>query len=97
MMKKLFSSLLLFLFFLTNTCFAAGIDAYTKLLLHLNGTDGSKSHPITFNGNAHLDTSQSKFGERGASGLFGGVGTDFLSSVDHADWNFGTGNFTIDW
>lgn len=79
----------------------AFIDTYTKLLLHCDGTDGSTTfsdngvtgHTVTANGNAQIDTAQSKFGN--ASGLFDGTG-DYLTIPDHADWNFGTGNFTID-
>ena len=79
----------------------AGIDEYTKLLLHCNGADSSTSfpdssdsnHSVTANGNAQVDTAQSKFG--GASGLFDGTG-DYLSVPDHADWTFGSGDFTID-
>jgi len=48
---------------------------------------------VTANGNAQIDTAQSKFG--GAAGLFDGTG-DYLLSDDHADWDFGTGDFTID-
>lgn len=79
----------------------AGIDANTVLMLHCNGTDASTTftddsdtgHAVTANGNAQIDTAQSKFG--GASGLFDGTG-DYLTIVDHADFDFGTGDFTID-
>ena len=75
--------------------------ADTKLLLHCDGadagttfTDSSDSaHTVTANGNAQIDTAQFKFGT--ASGLFDGTG-DYLSVPDHADWDFGTGDFTID-
>jgi len=50
-------------------------------------------HVVTAYGNAQIDTAQNKFG--GASGLFDGTG-DYLSLVDSDDWNFGTGDFTID-
>ena len=50
-------------------------------------------HVVTAYGNAQIDTAQSKFG--GASGLFDGTG-DYLSLADSDDWNFGTGDFTID-
>jgi len=57
-----------------------------------NGTfNGGKA--ITAVGNAQLDTAQSKF--EGASGLFDGSG-DYLSAADSDDWNFGAGDFTID-
>lgn len=68
-------------------------------LSHFDGTDGSttftdeKSHTITANGNAQIDTAQSKFG--GASGLFDGTG-DYLQIADSEDWNFGSGSFTIE-
>jgi hypothetical protein len=48
---------------------------------------------VTANGNAKVDTSQSKFG--GASGSFDGTNS-YLSTADSSDWNFGTGDFTID-
>ena len=44
-------------------------------------------------GNAQIDTAQSKFG--GASGLFDGTG-DRLTVPDSSDWDFGTGQFTVD-
>lgn len=75
------------------------VDQYTKLLLHCNGADGSAvfideaGKTVTRNGGAQIDTAQSKFG--GASGLFDGTG-DYLSLANSADWDFGTGNWTID-
>jgi len=80
---------------------AFGNDGYTKLLLHCDGTDAATSFPdasasaytVTANGNAQVDTAQSVFG--GASALFDGTG-DFLSIPDHADLEFGAGDFTID-
>ncbi len=79
----------------------AGIDEYTKLMLHMDGADGSTTFTdseitpkaITANGNAQIDTAQSVFG--GASGLFDGNG-DYLTTPDSADFDFGTGDFTID-
>jgi len=74
-------------------------DIYTKLLLHMDGTDGSTTFKdetgktVTANGNAQIDTAQYKFG--GASGLFDGNG-DYLTVPDSADWYFGAGDFTID-
>src|SRR3990167_5318752 len=73
----------------------------TVLLLHCDGADGSttftdnslSAHTVTANGNAQIDTAQQKFGT--ASGLFDGTG-DYLSIPDHADWDFGTGDFTVD-
>jgi hypothetical protein len=90
-----------------TTCFVyakdylSGPDAYTVLLLHCDGADGSttftdsssSAKSVTANGNAQIDTAQSKFG--GASGLFDGT-TDYLTLADSSDWAFGTGDFTID-
>ncbi|MGE0338119.1 MAG: LamG domain-containing protein [Gammaproteobacteria bacterium] len=68
-------------------------------LLHMDGTDGSttfideRGHTFTANGNAQIDTAQSQFG--GASGLFDGTG-DYITTPDSADWDFGTGDFTVE-
>ncbi|MBY5849685.1 LamG domain-containing protein [Rhizobium ruizarguesonis] len=72
-----------------------------KLLLGFEGTDGattttdesSAPHTMTFNGNAQIDTAQKKFGA--SSLLVDGTG-DFLTSVDSADWDFGSGQFTVE-
>lgn len=76
-------------------------NAATKLLLHMDGSDGSttftdssqSANSVTAVGNAQIDTAQSKFG--GASGLFDGTG-DYLTIPDSADFDFGTGQLTID-
>ena len=49
--------------------------------------------PITFHGDAQLDTAQKKFGT--ASLLLDGTG-DYLSLSDSSDWVLGTGDFTVD-
>lgn len=68
----------------------------------MNGADASTTFTdseltptksVTAVGNAQIDTAQSKFG--GACGLLDGSG-DYLTVGDHADWDFGTGDFTID-
>ena len=81
----------------------AGIDTYTKLILHCDGADASTTFTDsstaqaaktqTAAGNSQIDTAQSKFG--GASGLFDGTG-DYVTSPDSADWDFGTADFTVD-
>ena len=74
-------------------------DAYTKALLHFDGADTSTTftdesgRTWTAQENAQIDTAQSKFG--GASGLFDGTG-DYLSADNSADFDFGTGDWTID-
>jgi len=55
--------------------------------------DGDTGHNITAGGNVQVDTAEKKFGT--ASGLFDGTG-DYLSAPDHADWDFGTGDYTVD-
>jgi phage-related protein len=77
------------------------IDSYTKLMLHMNGigtptvfTDSAPvPHTVTAQGSAALSATDPKFGD--ASGYFNGS-TDYLTIPDSDDWNFGTGNFTID-
>lgn len=88
-----------------GSAIAASTDACydttdTVLMLHTDGTDASTTFTdsdaaktVTANGNAQIDTAQSKFG--GASGLFDGTG-DYLSVADSTDWDFGTGDFTVD-
>lgn len=78
---------------------SGGGDA--KLLIHADGADGGTSftdssgsgHTVTANGNAQTDTAQYKFGT--ASALFDGTG-DYLSIPNSADWQLGTGDFTVD-
>ena len=74
-------------------------DAFTKALLHMDGADASTTFTDesgktwTANGNAQIDTAQSKFG--GASGLFDGTG-DYITTPDSDDFYLGTGKFTVD-
>jgi hypothetical protein len=78
----------------------SGNDAFAKLLLHMDGADGSTTfidssaaaRTMTAVGNVQIDTTQSVFG--GASGLFDGTG-DVITAAGHADFNF-TGDFTFD-
>lgn len=79
--------------------------AYTKLLLHFDGADASTTFTdssiygktVTAVGTAQIDTAQSKFG---GSSLLAGSGAypsaNHITLTDSADWNFGTGAFTID-
>jgi len=75
-----------------------GNDAYTKLLMHMNGTttefaDATGVHAPNANDNAETTTDQSKFGPKSA--VFDGT-DDFVDIADHADWFMDTGKFTID-
>lgn len=76
------------------------IPTNAKLLLHMDGTDASTtftdssgtSKSVTAAGNAQIDTAQYKFAT--GSGLFDGTG-DYLSTADSADFNLGSGDFTL--
>lgn len=74
-------------------------DNFSKVLLHLNGTDGSTTitdesgKTWTAEANAQIDTAQSKFS--GASLLLDGSGDD-IYTADSADFDTGTGDFTAD-
>ena len=78
-----------------------GNDEFTRLMLHCDGandgttfTDTSDSaHTVTPAGNTHTDTAVKKFGT--ASAQFDGTG-DELEIANSDDFNFGTGDFTID-
>jgi Concanavalin A-like lectin/glucanases superfamily len=80
-----------------------GNDRYTKVLLHMDGTDasttftdsnfGGAAHTWTAGGNAQIDTGITKFGT--GTGLFDGT-TDTLTTPDHTDFDVGANDFTID-
>lgn len=74
-----------------------GIDTYTKLILHMDDAsliDSSLTpKTTTLVGSITRSATQSKFG--GFSASFDGL-TKYLTLVDHADWNFAGGDFTID-
>lgn len=75
--------------------------ANVSLLLHMTGSNGSTSFvdssstpkTISVNGNAQISTTQSKFD--GSSAYFDGNG-DYLTIPASSDWDFGTGDFTIE-
>ncbi|MFH0977887.1 MAG: LamG-like jellyroll fold domain-containing protein, partial [Candidatus Woesearchaeota archaeon] len=75
-------------------------DPYTVLLLHADGsttsfTDSSASkNTLTAYGGATQSSSNYKFSS-GGSASFDGAG-DYLATSDSSDWDFGSGNFTID-
>lgn len=79
----------------------AAPDGSTRLLLHCDGADASTTFTdssrygltVTANGNAQIDTAQSKFG--GASALFDGSG-DFLSIADDHRLEVGGSIFTFE-
>lgn len=71
------------------------------LLLHYDGTNNSttftdsssSARTLTAVGNAKLTTAQQKYGT--ASGVFDGTG-DYVTAPSSTDWNFGTGDFTVE-
>ncbi|GEM_PF-4992714 len=74
-------------------------DRYTKLMLHCDGAQGSASFTdsamskAVITANTITTTANGVFG--GASALFNGTAS-YLSAADSDDWNFGTGDFSID-
>lgn len=79
----------------------AGSDPYFSsvvLLMHMDGTDGSATfvdeigNTVTASGNAHIETSEKKFGT--ASAQFDGSG-DYLT-VNITGHSFGSGQFTVE-
>ena len=76
----------------------APVTAITNTSLLLNFTnagivDASAKNDLVTVGNAQISTAQSKFG--GSSMYFDGSG-DYLIIPDSAEFDFGTGNFTIE-
>lgn len=75
--------------------------ASVGLLLHMDGSNGSttftdnSSNNLTVSvfGNAQVSTSNPKFGS--GSLLLDGTG-DYLEVPDDPDWDFGTGNYTVE-
>lgn len=72
-----------------------------ELLLNFNGTDGdttttdeAQARTITFTGNAQIDEGLAKFGS--ASLLLDGVGDYITTPYVKADFDWWTGDFTID-
>ena len=82
---------------------SVGNDGYTVLLLNMDGTDGStefldtsvggSTHKVLAVADAQVDTSVKKFGT--GSVLLDGTG-DYLTISTSSDWDFGAGNWTID-
>lgn len=79
-------------------------ETTSNLLIHSNTTNGSTTfvdsgigencpHVIASAGNVQHSTTQQKFGT--TSIKFDGTG-DYLSIAGSTDWDFGTGDFTID-
>ncbi len=76
-------------------------DSYTKLLLHMDGTNGStnfvdsETTPKTVGVSAvSISTAQAKFGP--SSYLGTGGSSNYLTLASNTDWNYGTGAFTVE-
>lgn len=79
---------------------APGNDAFTKILLHMDGSNGGTSFPdVNAGGSAHMwtptnattSTSAAKFGP---SSMLGATG--YISTPAHADFNIGTQDAAFD-
>ena len=76
-------------------------DSYTKLLIHSDTSDTSTTfvdsstsgHTITTGGGMDHSTTKAKFG---ATSIYNDGTSDYLSISDSDDWDFGSGDFTID-
>ena len=80
-------------------------DGFDVLLIHGDQADGTAgtdiidsadSKTITAVGSAEIDTAFHAFASDSGSVLFVYDDGGFLRLADSADWDFGTGNFTID-
>jgi Concanavalin A-like lectin/glucanases superfamily len=78
-----------------------GLDQYTKIMLHFDGTNGSTSfvdfakpsRVWTARGSGQISTAAAKFG---GSSLACGVQAGYIDTPDDADWTLGSGDFTVD-
>jgi len=75
------------LFYVPSSTPAAigGIDAYTKLMLHMDGDQSDSQHVVTFNGTPKFSTAESKFG---GGSMYCDGSLDYLELSDSADWDF---------
>ena len=69
-------------------------ESGTVFLLHMDGDASDSQHVVTTNGNPNLYSTT-------ASGMLGSMyfdgSGDYLSIADHNDFDFGAGDFTVDW
>lgn len=71
------------------------LDSTTKLQILGDTMSDSSGKTVSASGTAAVTTAQYKFAEIGRSIVFDG-NSDYLTVADSADWDFGTGDFTID-
>ncbi|MFZ5982268.1 MAG: LamG-like jellyroll fold domain-containing protein, partial [Patescibacteria group bacterium] len=67
-------------------------DSSTKLLLHLDADSSSSQNTLTMYGSSQINSATSKWN---GSTYFDGAG-DYWTVADSEDWNFGSGDFSID-
>ena len=85
--------------FVGTSSTADGYFANVVLGTHFDGTNGAttatevRGKTLTFTNGAALSTAQFKYGT--ASALFDGS-NDYISTADHVDFAFGSGDFTIE-
>ena len=84
----------LFTFWVDAYSYTDGVDAETVLMLHGDGDASGSAHDFEIFGNPRLDGVTKVFGP--SSIRFDGSGSDFVELQSSDDWNFGTGDFTID-
>ena len=66
-------------------------DYFTKLLLHFKADESGQEHSLLFNLETQFMLEPTKW-----NGSFHLDGNDYMRLDNHADWDFGSGNFTID-
>jgi hypothetical protein len=66
-------------------------DKETQLLLHLDGDKSLSQQALTMNGSLALDASQGKF-----DGSFSFNGSSYITIPDIGDFDFASGDFTVD-
>ena len=79
----------------------SGVDSNVVLLIHSDSPNGStgfvdssaSNHTISPQGQANHSTFEAKFGQ---SSIHFDANEDYLQIADSDDWDFGTGDFTID-
>lgn len=71
------------------------LDAATKCLIFGDSIGDASGKAVTAVGTAAVSTAQYKFAQLGRSILLDG-NSDCLTLADSADWDFGSGNFTVD-
>lgn len=78
----------------------ASVEGTTVLLMHMDGDNGSTTFKdetgknVIFAGSPKISTDQSKFG--GASAYFDSSNSSVLRVQKSSDFEFGTGDFTVD-